>query len=254
MKVEFNHAKYGRIVPFTMPVRNDDIPITDYYYFPIHYLNTSGDTIDGVNVERLMNDTYIKVYTKYDSNKNQFVWFLPRTNDKLNGLNDNSEMIFNLWEPRINGFETLYIPDNGNGGDDDGSITGRGELFDIEVYLDNNLPEGDFMLYSLKLNDQIVCNKTINGGVNSEIITTQLRIPTVNNTVNVKVYFYHCTGNRDTYKAYLYNYSGGHILSDGSGFEGKKNGSCGNEGDVEISKLLIISKDKQILRFYMIVK
>lgn len=251
MKVEFNHAKYGRIVPFTMPVEDNDIPITEYHYFPIHYLNTSGDTINGVNVERLMDDTYIKVYTRYDSHKNQFVWFLPRTNDKLNGLNDNSEMIFNLWEPRINGFETLYIPNNGNGGNDDGSITGRGELFNIEVYLDNDLPDGNIMSYSLKLNDQIVCNKTINGGVNREIITTQLRIPTDDNTVKVKVYFYHCTGNRGTYKAYLYNYSGGNVFPDGSSFEGKKNGGCGKEGNVEISRLLIGSKDKQILRFYM---
>lgn len=251
MKVEFNHAKYGRIVPFTMPVEDNDIPITEYHYFPIHYLNTSGDTINGVNVERLMNDTYIKVYTRYDSHKNQFVWFLPRTNDNLNGLNDNSEMIFNLWEPRINGFETLYIPNNGNGGNDDGSITGRGELFNIEVYLDNDLPDGNIMSYSLKLNDQIVCNKTLNGGVNREIITTQLRIPTDDNTVKVKVYFYHCTGNRDTYKAYLYNYSGGNVFLDGSSFEGKKNGGCGKERDVEISRLLIGSKDKQILRFYM---
>ena len=250
MKVEFNHAKYGRIIPFTMPVKNDDIPITDYHYFPIHYLNTSGETIDGVNVARLINDTYIKVYTKYDSEKNQFVWFLPRTNDKLNGLNDNSEMIFNLWEPRINGFETLYIPDGGNGGDD-GSITGKGELFNIEVYLTNKLPDGDIMSYSLKLNDQIVCNKNLNGGNNNEIIKTQLRIPTDDNMVKVKVYFYHCTGNSDTYKANLYNYMGGNVFPDGSNFEGKKNGGCGKEGYVEISRLLITSKDKQILRFYM---
>ena len=31
----------------------------------------------------------------------------------------------------------------------------------------------------------------------------------------------------------------------------KKNGGCGKERDVEISRLLIGSKDKQILRFYM---
>lgn len=260
MKVEFNHAKYGRIVPFTMPVRNDDIPITDYYHFPIHYLKTSGDTIDGVNVARLMNDTYIKVYTKYDSDKNQFVWFLPRTNDKLNGLNDNSEMIFNLWEPRINGFETLYIPDNGNGGsggDDDGTITGKGELFNIVVYLDNDLPDGDVMLYSLKLNDQIVCNKELNGGGNSEVITTQLRIPTDSNTVKVGVYFqnifrcFTCVDNRDTYNAYLYNYFMESVFSDGSDFEGKSFGTCGKEGNVEISHLLLTFKDTQVLRFYM---
>lgn len=240
MKVEFNHAKYGRVIPFTMPVDDVEKPITNYRKFPIHYLNMSGDTIEGVNVTKLMKDTYIKVYIKYDTDKNQFVWFLPRINDRLNGLNDNSEMIFNLWEPRINGFETLYKP---------GNLIG--DLFDIEVYLDNDLPDGNLMAYSLKLNDQIVCNKNLNGGNNREIIKTQLRIPKDDNTVKVRAYFHHCTGNSRSYKSYIYNYCGGSIFSDGSDFEGNYNGSCGKEGNVEISHLLLTFKDKQILRFYM---
>lgn len=103
----------------------------------------------------------------------------------------------------------------------------------------------------MKLNGQIVCNKNLNGGNNREIIKTQLRIPTDDNTVKVRAYFHHCTGNSRSYKSYIYNYCGGSIFSDGSDFEGNYNGSCGKEGDVEISRLLLTFKDKQILRFYM---
>lgn len=257
MKVEFNHAKYGRIIPFIMPtyskyVTTDkklyDTPIINYEHFPIHYLNTSGDTISGVNIQRLLNDTYIKVYVKYDSEKNQYVWFLPRTKDNMN----NSEMIFNLWEPRINGFETLNtdLSDVNNGGDN-GDITGNGELYDIDVHLANALTEDNIMSYSLKINGEIVCNKTIKGGITNENLVTQIRIPD-ENYMKVKVHFYHCTGNANTYKAYCYNYCGSNVFSDGSQFEGKRNGGCGKEGDVEIDRMVIFGTNgKKILRFYL---
>lgn len=113
MKVEFNHAKYGRTIPFLMPTyskdwdENSDIKKRENHVisvnssdFPIHYMK---ENYSGINMKRVLNDMYIKVYVKYDLKHNQYVWFLPRCKDDYNGLNN--KIIFNLWEPRIKGVE-----------------------------------------------------------------------------------------------------------------------------------------------------
>jgi hypothetical protein len=120
MKVEFNHAKYGRTIPFIMPTKSNYWTNVDYdkwdniirwnpktnevdNNFPVNYSKSNG----GINMKRLINDMYIKVYVKYDFNKNRYVWFLADRIGNLNGSGSdgNLKLVFNLWEPRINGVE-----------------------------------------------------------------------------------------------------------------------------------------------------
>jgi hypothetical protein len=59
-----------------------------------------------VNFERLNKDMYINVKVKYDNKLNRYVWFLPRKNgESVN--EERGQIVFNLFEPRINGYEKL---------------------------------------------------------------------------------------------------------------------------------------------------
>lgn len=102
MKVEFNHAKYGHTIPFIMPVNGNNKPLqpTDDC-FPIHYMRGDGKGGIYVDTNRLFNDMYIRVKLKYDSERNRYVWMLPRQTDSDNGEMD-GKIIINLFEPRIN--------------------------------------------------------------------------------------------------------------------------------------------------------
>lgn len=110
MKVEFNHAKYGRVVPFVMPSEDGGdgkinvIEPTDSK-FPIHYMMMDEhDEYSKVNWDKLNKDMYIKVYIKYDDLHHQYVWYLARNKEEYETDN---KMVLNLFEPRVNGYETL---------------------------------------------------------------------------------------------------------------------------------------------------
>ena len=106
MKVEFNHAKYGRIIPFVLPCTQDGYQTIhgDYTALPINYMlsNDSGEFI-GTDWDKLENDMYIKVNVKYDAKKKRYVWFYPfkRTPEKEG--HDTQTTV--LYEPRITGYE-----------------------------------------------------------------------------------------------------------------------------------------------------
>ena len=117
MKVEFNHAGYGRTIPLTMPVCQDkygelhplkgdgttivnDNDIIETRYYPSSYIvtNENGQKID---MNRLYQDMFIEIRIKYDFDLKKYIWYLPRKQDEWNGDNNNSKIIFNLFEPRI---------------------------------------------------------------------------------------------------------------------------------------------------------
>lgn len=119
LKIEFNHAKYGRTIPFILPTYNDSentnriLPInptnpseSEGHYFPIHYMKINSETgeYSEVDFKRALDDMYIKVKIKYDEKNNRYVWFLPRP--KMD-YEENTQLVFNLFEPRLNGYEKL---------------------------------------------------------------------------------------------------------------------------------------------------
>lgn len=88
MKIEFNHAKFGKTVSLVLP-SNDD--------FKNGYIGINDENGEGIN--KLFNDLYIKVNTMYDSESNKYIWFIP--NDKVND-NTNKAITMTLYEPIVN--------------------------------------------------------------------------------------------------------------------------------------------------------
>lgn len=103
MQVEFNHAKLGKRVLFSYPIRITDKtkkiyrPIdTQSENFPLNYYTiASGETGGYVNVDRLYQDMYIPVTLEYDDKNNQYIWY-------PNVINSGETLNFNLYEPRVN--------------------------------------------------------------------------------------------------------------------------------------------------------
>jgi hypothetical protein len=102
MKVEFNHAKYGKNVPLIHPMDSNLKPIefgTDF--FPTSYMFKKDDynnviTVD--NLQSLYDDMYIPINVGYDDDNNEYFYSF--------GYSDNTnlkeETIINLYEPKIN--------------------------------------------------------------------------------------------------------------------------------------------------------
>lgn len=126
MKVEYNHAGYGRTIPFIMPVGSLNIPLDPVvdYSFPVTYedkvWNEVNENYNGpseiiseydftqkngeegkvyeynnhfytignsINMTNLYNDMFIELNVKYDEKNKQYVWFLPRYMGYGNGRN-----------------------------------------------------------------------------------------------------------------------------------------------------------------------
>lgn len=86
MKAEFNHAKYGKIIPLVLPTNEN---------YKTGYIHENYE--DGIN--NLFNDMYIKVNIMYDTKINKYVWFFENKN--VSFYNDKKiEMI--LFEPIVN--------------------------------------------------------------------------------------------------------------------------------------------------------
>lgn len=74
MKVEFNHAKYGKTIPLTMP---KGAPKETYW----EKENGNGK----VNMATYLSDTYAEIRVQYDKDKNRYIWYFPDTNDTMKG-------------------------------------------------------------------------------------------------------------------------------------------------------------------------
>lgn len=123
MKAEFNHAKFGKVVPMIYPTfKSDNKPIAaTNESFPREYIKYGKNTDVGsgytwIDMESLIKDSYIKIYIKYNFKTHNYVWFLPRTGD-------GSVLKFDLFEPRLNGYDpesyfAMQGKDRGYGTDD----------------------------------------------------------------------------------------------------------------------------------------
>lgn len=94
MKVEFNHAKYGKTIPFLYFTDTSNNPSNS---IKKSYLITEngGKKID---MKSYFKDLYIEMRMQYDENTRSYMYYLP-----YNNSTDNSDIIFNLFEPKING-------------------------------------------------------------------------------------------------------------------------------------------------------
>lgn len=99
MKVEFNHAGYGKTILMSVPRDDGDngnalLPTDNN--FPITYLKSvSGMTY--TDIDKLNNDVMIPINLKYDKENKMYFYYFPwyeRDGDKI---------IINLWEPRMRG-------------------------------------------------------------------------------------------------------------------------------------------------------
>lgn len=90
MKVEFNHAKYGKTITFVLPSDND---------YKNGYTNSNSQGTKGI--EKLFNDLYIKVNIMYDTKNNKYVWYIPDI--EKSKINDyaNKRIIMTLYEPIV---------------------------------------------------------------------------------------------------------------------------------------------------------
>lgn len=222
MKVEFNNAVYGRTVSMTLPVDDNCIPYdVKSTKFPIHYmLPDSNGEYTKVSKKRLDRDLYIKIFVKYDFDRHQFVWFLPRKADKYNGL-DNGKLIFNLFEPRVNGYETRELDtiETDNTGD-----TGGGEYkIDINTRLENYLYNAG-VLYTMSFNGITVFNNRMVKNLSTErgsSTSDDVKVTgfsfggtdksNINVYVRAQVVFHNAIKDSNGFCVTVYNYSGSYI-------------------------------------------
>lgn len=90
MKIEFNHAKYGKTISLVLP--SDDDYKNGY---------TNSGTTGTTGIEKLFNDLYVKVNIMYDSKNNKYVWYIPDIkNIKINDYS-NKRITMTLYEPIV---------------------------------------------------------------------------------------------------------------------------------------------------------
>lgn len=91
MKVEFNHAAYGRTIPFMMPYKERGI-------------KTLSEIVadwkdDGYTLEDYINYSYIHLKYKYDATRRRYVYYLdPNTYGNVQG---DTNIVLNLYEAMI---------------------------------------------------------------------------------------------------------------------------------------------------------
>ncbi len=90
MRVDFNHAKYGKTIPFLYFGEND---------IRLHYVEKG----KRINMMQYFKDLHIKLQVIYDEESRSYVYYLPDYE------NDNgTDIILNLFEPRVNGDGQSY--------------------------------------------------------------------------------------------------------------------------------------------------
>ena len=117
MKIELNHAKYGKTIPLIWPHQkgektNDEIDFNNQGNFPKTYEVEYGDNGNSyVDMNALYDDLYIPITVRYNQNKHKYEWVIIskecRTMSSLNEMGKRKDRIFiNLFEPIINNLKT----------------------------------------------------------------------------------------------------------------------------------------------------
>jgi hypothetical protein len=102
MKVEFNHAGYGKMVPMMLPRSNGDngAPLqSNSPEFPLSFLLIDDDGKMDNNFSRYSECVMIPIKIKYDEYLNSYIYYFPWFN-----RNDEEKITINLWEPRMRGY------------------------------------------------------------------------------------------------------------------------------------------------------
>ena len=100
MKVEFNHAGYGKIVPMMLPTTENGkeiIKATDND-FPLNFLKKNNGKIS-TDFEKYQEYMMIPLKIWYDKKLNDYVYTFPFLEDTK------QKIILNLFEPRVLGYE-----------------------------------------------------------------------------------------------------------------------------------------------------
>ena len=101
MKVEFNHAGYGRTIPFMMPykINADELGIKKFE----EIINDWSDDNKGYGVYTYQKYSYIKFKAKYDSSLNKHIYYLDNTvyGDVSDFIDDVSTLNINLYEAKL---------------------------------------------------------------------------------------------------------------------------------------------------------
>lgn len=100
MRVEFNHAKYGRIIPFTMPYSNGSITSFQKIAEECTHIENGVLINDGFSLEDYRRYSYI--HFKYlKSDEHGYVYYLdPNTYGSKAGV-DGDSLILNLYEANV---------------------------------------------------------------------------------------------------------------------------------------------------------
>lgn len=102
MKVEFNHAGYGKTIPMMAPRGGDNFggqlsPTDDG--FPLTFLTNDKNGMFGNDYEGYTNSVMIPINIKYDKSLKSYIYYFP-----WYYRGDDEKIIINLWEPRMRGY------------------------------------------------------------------------------------------------------------------------------------------------------
>mgnify|MGYP007012501426 CR=1 FL=1 len=220
--------------------------------FPVHYFLIDGEgenaIISGINTKRLFSDTYIKIALKYNYKIDQYCWFLPRVTDTLNG----SEMIFNLFEPRINGFEPVEREITTGGGDEsNNSDDQNGYSVTCYIQATNELPDENVIQIKFSIDDNVLYFANIVKGQEDTREYT-IKVPYNATTLKCTASAYGCmaqTTRKYLYKIFVYN--GKNLWNDGQHINGVMYGNVQKEQDIPISRLLFSYNGGKVMRIYL---
>ena len=95
MKVEFNHASYGRTIPFIIPMKWENGEDTYKYPKSALTLNDLDELKSGIKLEDSYAQSYIPLYAVYDFKHKQYGYVFDKRYVKVS---DDGNVILNLFE------------------------------------------------------------------------------------------------------------------------------------------------------------
>lgn len=97
MKMEFNHAGYGKTVPLILPNNGLTSLTPDLQGFPFSFTEKTENGIS-LNLKKFYQNQYIPVKLRYDEELEEYIYYIPY------GKYDSAEhsLTLNMFEPRLN--------------------------------------------------------------------------------------------------------------------------------------------------------